>query len=160
MRTLLFAAFILLFMASCATSKLVELTTISDDQNFNAIDFTKYSAKGFLLTPEKYMGEYTSVGIVRYVMHPSATYKTIASKPNPAFEKDKNLSATIKTKVWDINDLSIPDVIDGIYLKCKLMGADALVNLEIKADDVPYTGVLNPVTIRGYVITGFAIKRK
>jgi len=158
MRKLLLAVSVLFVLAGCTSLK--ELPTIFENKNFYAIDFTKYSASGFLITPEKYPNEYTSIGIVRYEVYPGAKYRIVSSKLNPDYTSANNQPRTIQVKEWEVNKISIQEVLDGMYEKCKEMGADALVNFDVKYDAVPYTGISNPVIINGYVITGFAIKRK
>ena len=47
---------------SCST-----VTYIPAATQFYAIDFSKYTELGFLITPEKFIGEYESIGIVAVV---------------------------------------------------------------------------------------------
>ncbi|MBA4411426.1 MAG: hypothetical protein C0397_18650 [Odoribacter sp.] len=158
MKKLLITCFAFMILTSCTSLK--ELSTIFENKNFFAIDFSKYSESGFLITPEKYLGEYTSIGIVRYEVYPGAYYKIIGSKPNPNFGSNPSEPKTILVKEWVVNKISMQEALDGMYKKCLEMGANALVNFDVKYDVVPYTGISNPVYINGYVISGFAIKRK
>jgi len=164
MKKLLFYVFIIVLLSGCTTAfkiaKLDELQEIAEIKNFNSIDFTTYTAKGFFITPEKYMGEYNSIGIVRYEVYPGATYVKTSSIPNPEFGKTTGASAVIFLKEWKVNYISLQEVLGGMYEQCKKMGADALVNFEVKPSAFPYLGISNPTSINGYIISGFAIKRK
>ncbi len=158
MKRLLFSLVVLAILSSCTTVK--ELQNIYETKNFFAIDFTKYTEAGFLITPEKYIGDYESVGIVRYEVYPGAIYKVVSTQLNPAYGNTKVEQKYIQVKKWEIKTISMQDAIEGLYKSCKEMKADALVNFDIKYDVVPYVGISNPVQINGYVISGFAIKRK
>ena len=164
MKRVLFAMFLLFSVAGCKTVENIrgskELGSINEVKNFYAIDFTKYSANGFLITPEKYQGEYNSIGIIRYEVYPSAVYKTVSTMENPAWTPTGIEPRVLQIKEWDIKKNTLQDVLDGMYEECKKMGADALVNFDVKNEMVPYTGISNPVQINGNIITGFAIKRK
>ena len=159
MKRLILASIISLLLMSCGPT-LTELQTIYESKNFYAIDFTKYSQNGFLITPEKYLGDYVSIGIVRYEAYPGANYRLISNKPNPDYKLNSMVPQMITIKGWSIDKISIQEVLDGMYDQCKQMGADALINFDIKYETIPYTGISNPVTINGYTISGFAIKRK
>lgn len=145
-------------LMSCGPT-LTELQTIYESKNFYAIDFTKYSQSGFLITPEKYQGDYVSIGIVRYEAYPAAKYRLISNTPNPNYKLNSMEPPMVTIKGWSVDKISIQEVLDGIYEKCKEMGADAIINFDVKYDAIPYTGILNPIYINGYIISGFAIKR-
>jgi hypothetical protein len=57
------------FLTSCVTLKHIPSKSL-----MYGIDFKKYSEKEFLFTPEKYQGEYLTVGIIEYVLYPEANY--------------------------------------------------------------------------------------
>ena len=59
---------IILLVTGCKTGYNVSKTAI-----VNGYDFTKYSAKGFLFTPESYNGEYEAVGIIEISLYPEVT---------------------------------------------------------------------------------------
>ena len=159
MQKFIFLFLISLAFYSCGPT-LIELQSIYGSKDFYSIDFTKYSKLGFLITPEKYIGEYESIGIVRYEVYPGATYQLISNKPNPKYGTNANEPMMITVRAWDIKKISMQEVIDGMYDQCRQMGADALINFDVKYESIPYSGISNPVTINGYTISGFAIKRK
>lgn len=148
-------------ITSCISPR--ELKNISEKRNFYAIDFREYSKNGFLITPEKYIGDYQSIGIVRFEVYPGASYTVVERKVNPNYNPNTtgpNSSKYYDVKEWIVRKISMQDALDGIFEKCKEMGADALVNFKMDYDAVPYDGISNPVVINGYIITGYAIKRK
>lgn len=140
---------------SCATVK--EMNKISKTEDFTAIDFTKYTKQGFLITPEKYMGNYESVGIIDFVYMPQAILNTSYISNNYSWKEETNL---VPGQAWKIDKLNVQDAIDGIYKRCVDMGANALVSFNVTSVNKDYIGIKNPVTISGYRITGFAIRTK
>ncbi len=144
---------IALFM-SCIT----ELKIINPQSTLSKIDFRKYSTAGFLITPEKYMGEYQSIGMVDYVRKPGANYMTVATKPDERYGSS-NTQIYISEKAWRVDPVYLDEVIDELYKQCVELGADALINFKVEITEDNYNNIANPVTINGYRISGFAIKR-
>ena len=66
----------------------------------------------------------------------------------------------VSSQLWKIEDVNIQDALDGIYKRCIEMGANALVNFNATTEEQDYSWIKNPVKIKGYRITGFAIKIK
>jgi hypothetical protein len=149
---------------SCVTPKeFEELTFIPRKESFFGIDFTKYSEKGFLITPEKYLGDYESIGLITYEYLPAAEYKLAGIIENPNFDRRDNSSGPefIHLKKWDYEKVMIEQVMDSVFLISTRLGADALVNFRIEPKaEFHGTGYKNPTTVNGYSISGFAIKRK
>jgi len=148
-----FLAIVLLF--GCAT----ELKVIYPFEKLYKIDFTPYTQKGFLITPEKYTGTYESIGLISFTAMPGAVYKEGVLKINPYYEPGRS-NQFIQNFEWITDSISFDKVLLKVYEICKSMGADALVNFHDETVSYPYTGIKNPTTITGYSITGFAIKRK
>ena len=116
-------------------------------------DFTKYSAKGFLFTPEPYNGEYKSIGLIEVTIYPPVSRMKI---PEPkSFDTWHNQN--YKQGEWYIGSISANEVLDSLYNYTKNMGADAVVNLQITDAEPKTNGV---VYITGVKASGFAIKRK
>ncbi len=143
-------------MWSCTT-----LTKIDAYSHMNKVDFTAYSQKGFLFTPEKYNGEYESIGIIDFVKMPGAVYsieKNLATdkKYIPQYPDYSESTAQWFYEVIDLNE-----VLEELYQQCRSMGADALMNFNLEPNEDRYSeDISNPTTVIGYRITGFAIKRK
>ena len=158
MRKVLFIA-IAVLMVACSpkiTPEKDNVWTIEKKDNFFAIDFTKYSDKGFLFTPEQFKGDYKSVGIVDYLLVPGA--KKEITKGEMIKTDQGMVQDYIKT--WTIDAISINQALDNIYDECIKMGADAVVNFEITLNKDDYPEAAPAITIEGYRVTGFAIKRK
>lgn len=150
------------FFIGCYPVK--ELASVPRQERLFGIDFSKYSNQGFFITPEKYNGEYESVGLLSYEYLPSGEYLTggMSDVRNSSYNpNDKNSSYFLPVKYWHFEKINVEQVMDSVFKICKNMGADALVNFEImeKSDDIGANS-LNPSTRFGYTITGFAIKRK
>ena len=139
---------------SCVT----ELKIIEPQSTLNGIDLRKYSDAGFLITPERFIGEYKSINIIDYVKKPGAKYLKVGRKLDINNSEPENLVYTDEMK-WIIDNISLNDVLDDVYKICIEMGADALVNFKVELTDDVYSGITNTVIITGYHITGFAIKR-
>ena len=149
-----------LALNSCTT--LEELSYIPREEKLFGIDFTKYTTQDFLITPEKYLGNYESIGLITYEYLPAAEYKNIGFKINPFYDPtNQNSKRTVPDTKWVFEDVKIEQVMDSVYKISKNMGADALVNFEIKVKSDPVgANAKNPTTRFGYTISGFAIKRK
>lgn len=61
---------IVIFLFSCV-SGIKHITRI---EQFVGIDFSSYTEKGFLFTPESYQGDYKSIGMVTYSITPEAKH--------------------------------------------------------------------------------------
>jgi hypothetical protein len=145
--------FILIALSSCAT----ELKVIYPEETFYNIDFTPFTEKGFLITPEKYEGKYESIGMIDFIAKPGAKFE----KSYQDFYTSTTGITTFKDVYkWKTDMIIFSDVLNKVYEQCTKMGADALINFRNEITEDRYTNILNPVTILGYRITGFAIKRK
>ncbi len=118
-------------------------------------NFTPYSEKGFLFTPHSYSGDYESIGLVSVMISPSARLNKIATSNKNADGK------TIFDKSWSIDRIDVNEALDSLYHLAAALGADAIVDLQINEISQSYNmNNLEPqVTIYGYKIDGFAIKR-
>lgn len=145
--TILFAAFLLL--AGCSSSGYEMEKTVL----FSGYDFSKYYQKGFLFTPEQYLGDYESIGLLEVEILPDvrratdsyqgAGWKRVASSEN------MNI-------YWDYSIVSTDEVLEAFYEKAKNMGADAVVRLKFDVKFYNNGEILYPSTSA----SGFAIKRK
>lgn len=129
-------------------------TYIPRESQFLVVDFTKYTSKGFLITPEKYNGEYESIGTVRYILTPAAKMIVMKAVRSPNGTLDE-------TKGWSVEKLSMTAALDSLYIGARSMGADAIMNfsaVEEQRDHV-FTPT-NRVNTSGYNLSGYAIRRK
>jgi uncharacterized protein YbjQ (UPF0145 family) len=116
------------------------LTYIPPSTAVTGIDFTPYTAQGFMFTPEMYRGDYESVGVINVAMQ--AEGKLV--------RKDRS-----GTSEWEFSELKIDDVVREAHKRAVAMGANAVVNFTVKAS--PRT--VGTVSVPGIEVTGFAIKR-
>jgi hypothetical protein len=157
MKNLLGVLFIFI-LSGCA-----ELKTINPVENLSIIDFTPYTQKGFLITPEKYSGNYESIGIIDYSFKPGATLKSkvmksIKSASGPYY-KDNAYVENFEHE-WVVDSISFDAVLQKVYEICIRMGADALINFHPELISEQRISSLPTIEIYGIKITGFAIKRK
>ena len=154
-KTILFSAIIIFLLSACETASV--LPKIPRKEQLTGIDFSKYTKDGFLITPEKYSGNYESIGLITFVFMPGATPKTNIIENNYSWKESDNL---ITGYSWDIEKVNLQDAIDAMYKRCTEMGANALVNFNATEEITEYVFPKAPVKIKGYKITGFAIKIK
>lgn len=135
MKRFLFLIIGICLLYSCNTIDYIPKKTAVFD-----VDFTKYASKGFLITPHEYTGNYESIGLITYKTSPKAKFNT---------------------SDWYIDQISLNETIDSVYNICIKKGADALIDFKFEWFDTQYNKqVIQPVTIPGIRISGFAIKRK
>jgi hypothetical protein len=112
-------------------------------------DFTPYSEKGFLFTPEGYQGEYESVGIITVEIWPNINRDSgVVYKPGQFYSP-----GTVRYYYYE--PISPTEVLDSLYTKSISMGANAVINLIIKEEQIEKSGYLIPIEMA----SGFAIKR-
>jgi hypothetical protein len=151
---------ILLFTVASCTVQMKELTRVEGYTIMNKIDFRKYSDKGFLITPEKYPGEYHAIGMIDFIKMPGAVYvkRTKLDENNKPVTPEFGHPAEIE-KNWVPENINMDAVLEELYKQCVALGADAIINFNVEPNSVLHGGISNPVTIEGVRITGFAIKR-
>lgn len=154
-KTILFSAIIIFLLSACETTSV--LPKIPRKELLTGIDFSKYTKNGFLITPEKYNGNYESIGLITFVFMPEATPKTNTIENNYSWKEGADL---VTGYSWDIEKVNIQDAIDAMYKRCTEMGANALVNFNASEEIAEYIFAKAPLKIKGYRITGFAIKIK
>jgi hypothetical protein len=149
----------LLVVTSCSV-QMQELKKIEGYSILNKIDFRKYSDKGFLITPEKYSGEYHAIGMIDFIKMPGAVYvkRTKLDENNKPVAPEFGHPAEVE-KTWVPDNINIDAVLEDLYKQCVALGADAIINFNVEPNSVLHGGIQNPVTIEGVRITGFAIKR-
>jgi hypothetical protein len=141
-----FTLLCLLFYISCETAY-----NLPKQSFVYGYDFTKYSANGFLFTPESYNGEYDAIGLIEVEIYPEVT----KDKPRDSNKWDTWNRPNLPD--WYISRVSGEEVLDSLYKVTKSMGADAVVNLKVTETEPMSNG---EVTFKGVRASGFAIKRK
>ena len=129
----------LLSFYGCTTSETVNLSR--DKEIFvSGYSFLKYSEMNFLFTPEQYLEDYESVGLIQVEIFPEV----------------KKGWVTFKYQPYNIERITPEEVLDSLYYVATKMGADAVVRLNIESMIKSHYDLLL-LGIRAY---GFAIKRK
>lgn len=159
MKKLLFMLTIVL-MASCTS--LEKMTYFPGEENLYRIDFSKYSDKGFLITPEKYLGEYESIGLLTYELVPATNYVRTGRIANDNYVSGSTSSGPQFYDIykWIDQKMDTQQALDSLYLICLKNGADALMNFDREVIFREHTGIANPHVVAGISISGYAIKRK
>ena len=152
MRILLITASFFLLLG-CA-SKLTDVDRyVGRYESVAIIDFSKYSDQGFLITPESYQGEYSSLGMINTVLRSPAILVDTLVKSSVVDNE------YINKQVWIVERLDVQDALDLIYLQAVEMGGDAIMNFHITPNDKTHTDVKPFVTVPGVEISGIVIKR-
>ena len=143
-----------LLSSGCVVERPLE--HIQQNVEISGFDLTKYSAMGFLYTPYRYDRDYKSIGILSLLATPEANLvdRTV----------DERRSDYGVPKKWKINKIRVELALDSLYQAAIHMGADAIVDLQIIGISESYKTTMDqidyPVTLYGYKISGFAIKRQ
>lgn len=115
------------------------------------LDFTEYTDKGFLFTPEKYSGEYESIGLIEYDFMATATC-----------EKYTSPSTGMTARKWNPQPFDVRDGLNNVYNEVIGLGGNALMNLDInyleESSGLAYHCQDNEYFPGGYIIRGFAIR--
>lgn len=151
-------AFLVIILAAWACAPLKKIDSYS---LLNKVDFRPYSEKGFLFTPEKYNGDYESIGIIDFIKMPGAVYSNIKNMKGNTAYLPESPEYPETTSQWFFEPIDLNQVLEELYQQCQSLGADALMNFKLEANEDKYSvDISNPTTVVGYRITGFAIKRK
>ncbi len=143
---ILFATF--LFTCSTPPDLIQEKIIIS------GYNFSKYSAEGFLFTPNEYFGDYESVGLIHLIYTPEANLIEVYTG------KTNEQGKPINKKSWQVNEFDSELLLDKIYEACIELGANAFTQMNIETHSESYaTNTFYPITINGAKISGFAIRK-
>lgn len=122
---------------------------IAKEVNYYGYDFRKYSSQNFLFTPEKYIGEYESVGLLEVEIFPEIfTAKDDNDETYYPWEKAFG--------TYHARNISPQEILDSLFVLSKDMGANAVMNFQI----IKATKNFHNLIIEGIRANGFAIKRK
>ena len=132
---------------SCAGPQTVARKEVFD---VKAFDFSKYTDQGFLITPEEYLDDYQSIGIITVTQWP-AVHKQDRRVQAPNSPDGYKLVEEYFSETIDVKK-----TVEKIYQEAKAMGADAITNFKVTSTS-RQNGNLR---VQGVEISGFAIKRK
>lgn len=157
--------FLITLLLGCAeipkASKVKPISKIPEYISLKGLDFTPFTEKGFLFTPEKYLGDYESMGLIEFTYRVEANMKQY--QLNEVNEQMRSLGfEEIYEYIWEYNEVDLDAMLQKAYFIAKEMGGDAICNFRIISDDSSYLNAVGypPVTVPGRKITGFVIKRK
>ncbi|MDR8390767.1 hypothetical protein NC796_06445 [Aliifodinibius sp. S!AR15-10] len=117
--------------------------------NVTGYDFSKYTDQGFLITPEQYLEEYQSIGLITVTQWP-AVNKTIRRV------RDPDGSGYVNREEFHAEDINVEKAIDEIHKVATDMGADAITRFDV----TPTSRMNGTLRVQGVEISGFAIKRE
>ncbi len=142
-----YLSLILLITFGCAPPKY-----IPESLSVSGINFAPFSEEGFLFTPNKYLGDYESIGIINLSFAPEA---------NLIKSTKKTSGGDRTTSSWVVNDMNPDTLLKKVHELCVDMGADALTEFEVSNFYNNHAvGTTHPITIMGLKFSGFAIRRK
>jgi len=143
-RTVVLSLLALLYI-SCGTAP-----QLSRSVTFKGYDFTAYTAKGFMFTPEQYLQPYEAIGLIELEIIPEVR------KIQPTDSSKGWKFQPGEYPVWWIEKIGTDFILNEIYQRASMMGADAIVRLKIETVEKPHGDLMVPV----HYVSGFAIKRK
>lgn len=106
--------------------------------------------EGFLISPEKYPGDYESIGMLDISIYPTAARQPEIPKSH------KIRPGEYAQGYWLIAKIKPEEVVEIIHEKAKGMGADAVINFRVTSIQKQVDYDLN---LKGVNVSGFAIKR-
>lgn len=122
------------------------------------VDFTPFTARGFLFTPERYPESYESIGVITITIWPEANREVRSGRRVRRGGQD---TPAVEIGDWVIEPITIQDALESMYERASEMGADAVVNLEISRVVEEYaSSLLTTLVLPGIEVSGFAIKRQ
>lgn len=136
-------ALMIMFLLSCSTASKFEKSVY-----YYNYDFRKYSESGFLITPEKWLGDYESIGIIEIEIWPEVDRTKLKLQPGQFYDSG------VSNK-WVYTPINTEEIIDSFYKTAIDMGADAITNFNLSEFIADYGSVTAP----GKRVSGFAIKR-
>jgi hypothetical protein len=120
---------------------------------FYGYDFSTYTKRGFLITPNVYRGEFESIGLISAEYHPKVSKNKLIDEHGMVIPFETYTTDGI---TYYIEQINTDDVIEQFYQQAVEMGADAISSFDITILTKSLSGLQVP-----YVqISGFAIKRK
>lgn len=142
---------ILLLLLSFITSTCTGPQTVARDEviNVTGYDFSEYTDQGFLITPEQYLEDYQSIGLITVTQWP-AVNKSVRSVPN------SDGTGYRKVEEFHSENINVEKAIDEIYKVATNMGADAITRFDV----TPTSRMNGTLRVQGVEISGFAIKRE
>ncbi len=138
---LLYAGLVILF--GCSSPQALE-----KEVYYTGFDFSKYSRKDFLITPEIYIGNYESIGLLNVIIYPAII------KVDSRLIHNGNYSSW--GDGWSVEKINATEAIDSMYVKAIRMGANAIARFGTQTISKPN----GYKTVTGLMVSGFAIKRK
>lgn len=136
---------LVVLLGGCAPA----LSNIPRQTEIIGFDFSKYSEKGFLITPGEYGENYEAIGLITFSIYPEAT-KILSGKTARDSEEI----------YWKIGKIAPEEVIELAYQEAIHRKADAITHFSISFDTKTYFDGLVAVKITGVKVSGLLIKRK
>jgi hypothetical protein len=149
-----------MFLNSCTVTKPLTSEHRSRYVHFSVFNFTPFTEQGFLFTPEKYVSDYQSIGMMTCVVVPEEEL-IVTPKDIPKNKLD-DIYFSVESEnnmIWFSEELKPDEVLQMIYEKCKKMGANAFVNFEYQNVYMPSRIPTTTRETNYHVVSGFAIKR-
>ncbi|MCW9708098.1 hypothetical protein [Fodinibius salsisoli] len=132
---------------SCSGPKTVARSEVV---NVTGYDFSEYTAQGFLITPEQYLEEYQSIGLITVTQWPAVR------KMERRIPDSDSQSGYRTVEEFYPESINVEKAIDEIYKVAKDMGADAITRFDV----TPTSRMNGTLNVQGVEISGFAIDRK
>ena len=152
MRKVFFLITLSAVLSACSAVKYKEAYRVRE----SIVDYSRYAEDGFFITESNSVSfEYTPIGSVSVSISPG--YDVIGKEIDQYERLVNKYGEELKTA-------NIYDAIDQLKLRCEEMGANGVINLTIKYDEVPYMeevgyGYKREFKSNRITICGMAIKR-
>ena len=139
---------LLLLITGCVTMQPRERSV-----SVSGMDFRPFTVLGFLMTPEKYLGEDAPTGLISVSVWPEVV-RNSDRKQGVQYMRWVGQSGSSRQMRY-IEIVPVEVALQEAYEAALNMGADALVDVSVRAVDRRY----GPGQITGLEVSGFAINR-
>ena len=153
-----------MFLSNCGSTNVVPM-----NESFVTIsyDFREYTEKGFMFTPEKYLGEYESIGLIEVLYIPEfkdghsddiGAHVLVDGRIYLYDKQDEYMiyaDPHTQFKLWFVSRPNTTQLIREAFESADEMGANAITNFRI----IPTFYDNNKLEVSTVKLSGFAIRR-
>lgn len=154
----LFAILSLLLLIGCSSS--TPITRVQGIESTLVMDFSPYANRGFLFSPDPYSGGYQGMGMIDIMIVPDMQRRVEQSRVSTRLGQGVSVNKTVGE--WKQEPIYPSTMVERAFQEAKDLGADAIVNLDVTPvlEEVEVGTPPEVLEMRGYRLTGFAIKRQ
>lgn len=125
-------------------------------ETVSGLDFTKYKAKNFLITPGVCGEDHEALGIYTFSVYPEMNFKKYPQTQPVMWGAQGEYDIV----GWVPEPLSPEEILDFVYNTAIAKGADAITHFRIKKVHTSFHDGMEMIPVTGFEVEGLLIKRK